>query len=115
MTLNCSIQLSNAVDNNPMTVTTMWRKDGVALINSASRWVSGTNRINTSSNEYLSQVVFRPVQLESDNGMYSCEVTVDADNDFVINTKLQSDNNVSLHATGMYCSVCGFAYYIIYL
>ena len=52
-----------------------------------------------NSLSYLTQVVFRPVQLTSDDGTYVCEVTVNAGLEFVGNAQLSSDS-ISLHARG---------------
>ncbi len=55
----------------------------------------------TSTSLYLAQVVFSPVQLSTDDGIYACDVTINADfNEFVLSVGLHS-NNISLHATGM--------------
>lgn len=102
MTLNCSFQLSNAVDSL-MTVTIEWKKDNVPLTNSGSRWVSEASLMNSSSNVYLSQVIFSPVQLGSDDGVYSCEAVLSADTNFVLSAGLYSINNVTLNATGTVC------------
>ena len=100
--VNCSIQLSDAVDS-PVTVAAVWRKDGAVLMSSASRMVLSTVLVNSSL--YLAQVVFRPVQLSTDDGSYACEVNVNAEQDnFVLSTRLRS-NNVALRAAGMFTKV----------
>ena len=99
ITVNCSIQLSTAVDS-PVTVATAWRRNGVILTNSANRMVLDAISIGNSS-LYLAQVVFSPIQLSSDDGLYSCEVTIESGlNEFIINAGLRSSNNISLRPTG---------------
>ena len=81
----------DAVDSQ-VTVTTVWKKNGIALTNLSRRRVLDTILSNSSS--YLSQVVFRPFELGSDDGAYSCEVTVKAKdgNGYILSTVLGSDN-----------------------
>lgn len=99
MMINCSIQLINAVDSQ-VTVTTVWRKNGVMITSSASRRV--LDAILGNSSLYLSQVIFRPFELESDDGVYSCEVAVSSEEyGYVLDTGQHSDN-VSLVAAGDY-------------
>ena len=95
----CSIQLSSVVDS-PVTVTTVWRKNGIMLTSSERRSVS--DAILSSSSSYVSQVIFQPFELRNDDGAYYCEVAVDgAEDEFIIGTGLHS-NNVSLIAAGMF-------------
>lgn len=97
--LNCTIQLSSAVDSG-VVVTTMWRKNGVLLEDSAQRRMSEPIQTNTP-NQYQAQLVFSPLQLNSDDGLYMCEVAVESATDlsFVLNGGSGS-NNVSLRAVG---------------
>ena len=99
ISVNCSIQLSNAVDSQ-VTVTTVWKKDGRVLTSSANRTVLGILLVSNAS-LYLSQVVFSPLQLRTEDGVYACEVAVRADsNDFVMSTGSRS-NNITLQTAGM--------------
>lgn len=97
VTLNCSAQLSNAVDS-PITVTAVWRKNGNVFTSSAHRRV--LDPILRNNTQYLAQVIFSPIQLTDDDGAYACEVTVDAELEFVLNTRLSSDS-ISWRARGM--------------
>lgn len=98
LTLNCTIQLSSAVDID-VTVASMWRKNGALLQDSA--WRRMSNAIQTNfTNVYKAQLIFRPVQLNTDDGLYTCDVTVVSELMFVQGSGSQS-NNVSLHAVGM--------------
>ena len=55
-----------------------------------------------NSSIYLAQLVFSPIQLRTDDGVYTCEATIDRELDeFVMNTWSYS-NNISLHTTGSY-------------
>lgn len=96
ITVNCTVQLSSAVDS-PVTVTAIWRKNGVLLTGSA---VLDTILVSNLS-MYLAQVVFRPVQLSTDNGVYACEVSINAELDKFIVGARQSSDNISLHASGV--------------
>ncbi len=55
----------------------------------------------SNSSVYLAQLVFRPIQLSTDDGVYACEVSVEAElNAFVMTTEIRS-NNITLLARGM--------------
>lgn len=98
ITVNCTIQLSISVDS-PVTVASVWKKDSIILTNSTSRVLLDAVLINRSL--YLAQVVFSPFQLSSDDGVYACEVTINADdNDHVMSAGLLS-NSITLRATGI--------------
>jgi hypothetical protein len=100
LTVNCSVQLSTAVDS-PVAVTAVWRKNGVLLANSTSRMLSAAVLIDNSS-LYLTQAAFRPVQLNTDDGLYACEATVEAEVDEFILDAGSRSNNISLLAAGIY-------------
>lgn len=103
ITVNCSIQLSSAVDSQ-VTVSAVWRKNGIMLRSSTNRMLIDPTSIGNSS--HLAQIVFSPVQLSSDDGVYACEVTVSAEgNDFVLSSSLNS-TNITLHSTGMLLLTC---------
>ena len=97
VTINCTAQLSDAVDTQ-VTVTTAWMKNGIILTNSASRVLSDTNLIGNSS-LFLSQVIFSPFELGNDDGAYSCEVTVDPGDMFVMSS-VSVSSSLSLSARG---------------
>lgn len=97
MTVNCTIQLSSAVDSY-VTVTTVWKKNSALLTSSASRTLLDAVFIDDLS-LYVAQVVFSPVQLSSDDGVYACEVSVDAKlDDFVVGTETTESSNISIQA-----------------
>lgn len=97
--LNCSIQLSSAVDSE-VVITTVWRKNGVLLMDSTQRRILEPIQTN-NFNQYQAQLVFNPLQLNIDDGLYMCEVAVEssADLGFVLSSGSHS-NNVSLRAIG---------------
>ena len=97
LALNCTIQLSSAV-NVDVTVASMWRKNGALLQDSAQRRMSNAIQINTTT-LYQAQLIFRPV-LNTDDGLYTCDVTVESELVFVLGSGSQS-NNVSLHTIGV--------------
>ncbi len=98
VTVNCSIQLNSAVDSQ-VTVSTTWRNNDTTLTDSSNRVISNAAMIGNTS-VYLTQIEFRPFQLGAYDGVYSCEVTIDAEMDeFITSTGLRSDN-VSLRAAG---------------
>lgn len=105
MTLDCNIQLMNAVDSQ-VTVTTVWKKNGTALTSLSRRRLLDAIILSNSSS-YLSQVVFGPFELGSDDGAYSCEVTLNAKDDdgYILSAVLSSDN-VTLFAEGTYNDMC---------
>ncbi len=85
--------------DSPVTVTSVWKKDGVMVTSSASRILPDTTLLGNS--RYLSQILFNPFQLSSDDGAYACEVNINAENAyFVIGTGLQSEN-ITLRTSGM--------------
>ena len=95
--LNCTIQLSSAVDSE-VVVTSVWRKNGALLEDSSLRRISDSIQTNVP-NQYQAQLIFSPLQLNSDDGLYMCEVAVESamDLSFVLNSG-SSSNNVSLRA-----------------
>ena len=98
LTLNCTIQLSSAVDVD-VTVASVWRKNGALLQDSAQRRMSNAIQTNATT-VYQAQLIFRPLQLNTDDGLYTCEVTVESEMAFVQGSGSRS-NNVSLRAIGM--------------
>ena len=98
LTLNCTIQLSSAVDID-VTVASMWRKNGALLQDSAWRRMSNVIQTNVTT-VYQAQLIFTPVQLNTDDGLYTCDVTVESELMFVQDSGSRS-NHVSLHAIGM--------------
>ena len=97
--LNCTIQLSNAV-NTDVVVTSMWRRNGVLLRNSDTRITSNAIPTNNAT-MYRAQLMFRPLQLNTDDGLYMCEVTVESNENLgFILSSTSSSNNVSISAIG---------------
>lgn len=97
--INCSIQLSSAVDS-PVSVAVMWRRNNIVFTSSANRMVLDAVLMGNSS-LYVAQVIFNPVHLNNDNGAYSCEVDVDAvSSGFVVNSGMHSSSTVSLRPAG---------------
>ena len=87
--------------DSPVTVISVWKKDGVAVTSSASRMLPDKTSLGNS--RYLSQILFSPFQLRSDDGAYACEVNINDENDnFVMGTGLQSEN-ITLRASGKVC------------
>ncbi len=78
--------------DSPVTVIAVWRRNGIMLTSSPTRMILDTTLINNSS-MYLAQVVFSPIQLSTDDGVYTCAVAVGTElNDFVKNSILRSSN-----------------------
>ena len=101
LVLNCTIQLSSAVDSE-VVVTTTWRKNGMVVDDSPQRTVSDTTQINSSA-LYRAQLAFNPLQLNTDDGLYMCEVTVESNAEFGFVVSSQSrSNNTSLRAIGIF-------------
>lgn len=98
LTLNCTIQMSNAVDSD-VVVTSMWRKNDVLLGDSTQRQTSAAIRTNFTT-EYSAQLAFSPLQLNNDDGLYKCEAAITSNDAFVLSGGSQS-NNVSIRAVGM--------------
>ena len=98
ISLNCSTQLSSAVDT-PVTLSVIWRQNSNTLMNSARKMVSDVTSLSNSS-LYVAELSFNPVVLSTDDGAYICEITVDTANDFVISTQATSEA-LSLQAQGM--------------
>lgn len=97
--LNCTTQLSSAVDA-PVTLTAVWRRNGAPLTSTPNRMIVNPVLLSDSS-LYLAQLVFNPVWLSADDGVYACEVNVNAvSEDFVQSTR-QTSGDVSLSARGM--------------
>lgn len=104
MSVNCNVELSSAVDT-PVTVSAVWRRNGFPLTSSANRMLPDAVSVGGSSSRYLAQVVFSPVQLSTDDGVYVCEVTVLPVSETFITGTSATSNDVSLRATGMYVTV----------
>ena len=105
--LNCTIQLNSAVDSE-VVVTSMWRKNGASLEDSAQRRMLDPIQTNTP-NQYQAQLIFSPLQLNTDDGLYRCEVAVESATDlsFVLDSASGS-NNVTLRATGELPAIHGY-------
>ena len=100
LVLNCTIQLSDAVDSG-IVITPVWRKRRVVIEDSPQKRVSDAIQI-TNTNLYYSKLTFNPVLLNADDGPYMCEVSVEssADNPFILGSRSTS-NNVTLSVQGM--------------
>ena len=99
--LNCSIQLSVAVDSEVSVVTT-WRRNGAVFADLPTHiGVVDTAEINPSF--YQSQLIFRPLQYSSDDAAYVCEVAVNSQSstNFILNAHAHS-SNLSIMATGQH-------------
>lgn len=51
---------------------------------------------------YLTQLVFNPVRLSADDGVYACEVNINAVSDNFVQSTRQISSDVSLRARGMH-------------
>lgn len=98
--------------DSPVTVITVWRKDGIEFTTFAHRTVIDTASISGSA-LYQAQVVFDPVQLSTDDGQYSCEVIVNAGVEFVMQTSVLS-KVVSLSAAGIVSYIIMVCVYYVY-
>ena len=96
LTLDCNIYLSVEVGRDVVIAAT-WKRNGTVLVATASHMVSDVAEINTS---YLSQLMFNPLQLGLDDGVYNCEARIYSEVEFVLGSMAQS-NHVSLHVGGM--------------
>ena len=96
LTLDCNIYLSAEVGRD-VVIAAIWKRNGTVLVDTASQMVSDIAETNTS---YLSQLMFTPLQLGLDDGVYNCEARIDSQFEFVLGSMAQS-NHVSLHVGGM--------------
>lgn len=71
----------------------------MALNNQSHRSVGTVYSAGTTL--YISQTVFNPVQLGLDDGSYSCDVTINAVDEFVLSSSAVS-NTITISATGKY-------------
>ena len=96
--LNCSILVSAAV-NSDVVVTSMWRRNGVLIENSAQTRMTDARLINSTM--YQSQLMFSRFQLNTGDGLYTCEVTIEsaADLEFVLSS-VSLSNSVRISAVG---------------
>ena len=97
LTLDCNIQLRIEVDSE-IVITATWKRNGTVLENTATGMVSDV--VEISSTNYLSQLIFNPLQLGLDDGIYNCEARIEPQVAFVRGSVSQS-NSVSLLVTGM--------------
>ena len=97
LTIDCNIELSIEVGNE-VAITAIWKRNGTMLVDTASQIVSDV--IEISGTSYLSQLMFNPLRLVSDDGVYNCEARIEPQVGFVLGSVSQS-NRASLHATGM--------------
>ena len=95
LALDCNIQLRADIENE-VEITAIWKRNGMMLIDTASRMVSDVVENSTS---YLSQLMFNPLQLGLDDGVYNCGARVDSQVGFVLGSISQS-NSISLRVTG---------------
>ena len=100
LSINCSIALDGAVDSS-ISVTVVWIKDSNMISNLPHRTVGSIFPIG--DNTYVSQVTFNPVQLGLDDCTYTCEVTVNPQDQFVQGITELLSNNLPISATGKHC------------
>ena len=96
-TFDCNIQLRTEVGSE-IAITAMWTRNETVLVDTVTRMVSDVVEINSTN--YLSQLIFNPLQLGLDDGLYICEARVEPHVGFVLGSVSQS-NSVSLQVTGM--------------
>jgi hypothetical protein len=97
LTFNCNIKLRTELESE-VVITTIWKRNGTVLVDTATRMISDVVEINSTS--YLNQLVFNPLQLGFDDGVYNCEARIESQDGFVLGSVSQS-NRASLHVTGM--------------
>ncbi len=97
LTLNCNIKLRIELESE-VVIITIWKRNGTVLVDTATRMMSDVVEINSTS--YLNQLMFNPLQLGFDDGVYDCEARIEPQNGFVLGSVSQS-NRASLHVTGM--------------
>ena len=102
LTINCSIELNDAIDSR-ITVTAIWKRNNNLLNNQTHRTVRAA--VSNGNSLYLSQIIFNPVQLGSDDGLYSCEIRINPEEEFVMNSTVFS-RTVSVSAIGMIIYEC---------
>lgn len=96
LTLECNTQLRTEVGSG-IGITATWTRNETVLVDTATRMVSDVVVINGTN--YLSQLIFNPLRLGLDDGLYICEVRVEPHTGFVLGSVSQS-NSVSLQITG---------------
>ena len=97
LTLECNTQLRTEVGSG-IGITATWTRNETVLVDTATRMVSDVVVINGTN--YLSQLIFNPLRLGLDDGLYICEARVEPHTGFILGSVSQS-NNVSLQITGM--------------
>jgi len=100
LSIKCTIGLSDAVDSR-ISLTVIWRKDSNMMGNLTHRTVESIFPINETT--YLSRVVFNPVQLGSDDGIYECEVAVNPQDPFLQGITNMLSNDLPIRTTGKTC------------
>ena len=96
LTLECNTQLRIEVGSG-IEITATWTRNETVLVGTATRMVSDVVAINGTN--YLSQLIFNPLRLGLDDGLYICEARVEPNTGFVLGSVSQS-NSVSLQITG---------------
>lgn len=104
LTINCSIELSKAVDTKIEFVVN-WMRNGMRLTNQSHIMVQDIMSIGNSF--YVSRIIFNPVQLVLDDGGYSCEVIASSESDFILSEMVFS-SIVPISATGKAMKWCIF-------
>ena len=99
LTLDCIIRLRTEFElRSEVAITAIWKRNGTVLVDTATRMMSDVVEISNTS--YLSQLMFNPLQLGLDDGVYDCEARIEPPAGFVLGSISQS-NRASLRVTGM--------------
>ena len=93
LTLSCDIQIRAEVDSEISIVVT-WTRNGMVLNDTALRMMSDT--VEQRASLYLSQLVFNPLQIGLDDGVYMCEAEVVSNVEFVLLNGISQSNNVKV-------------------
>ena len=80
LTIYCDIAIDDTVDT-PFNVTTTWTRNDTVLVSNSRVMITGP--YSTDFNQYQSRIEFSTLSSTMDSGVYTCDVSVTSDSDYL--------------------------------
>ena len=92
LTIYCDITIDVNVDT-PFNVTTTWTHDNTVLVSNSR--VTIIDPYSTGFNKYQSRIEFSTLSSTIDSGVYTCDVSVTSNSDYLYVMDAENENNIT--------------------
>ena len=90
LTIYCDIDIDVNVDT-PFNVTTTWTRSNIVLVSNSRVMIIGP--YSTDFNQYQSRIEFSTLSSTMDSGVYTCDVSVTSDSDYLYVFDAENEND----------------------